>query len=177
MSTLQVSRTTGLTRTAKIATAGVLGAAAALAGAAGTASAATYTPGDFNPALSVVYRGYFGNCSIETGPIVDPYGTSHGFAVIGGGRINCTTRHTFTAVTREYWSATGVGASFYSQSANSTTYTNSFGFGSRTLETGRVCGTGYWFTRVTVAASGYASLYFDSPVKAVTAAGQSSSVC
>jgi hypothetical protein len=152
----------------------VLAALSMLVTSAGSASAAG---GDFNPSLSLIYHGYFGNCSITTGPVVDPNGTAHGFAVIGGGRINCNTRHTFTLWTQEFYSTTGAANSYYQVGLNSTTYTNSYGFGSGILRTGRICGAGYWFTRVTVSANGYSSVYFDSPARYVRAAGRSAAAC
>jgi hypothetical protein len=152
----------------------LLAALAMLVTSAGTASAAG---GDFNPTLSLVYSGYFGNCSVTTGPVVDPLGSAHGFAVIGGGRVNCNTRHTFTAWTQEFYSTTGAARSYYQVGLNSTTYTNSYGFGSAILRTGRICGAGYWFTRVTVTAAGYSSVYFDSPARYVVAAGRSAAAC
>jgi hypothetical protein len=147
-------------------------AAAALAMGVGTASADTFSP----YLAPQVYRGYFGNCTITSGPVKDPYQTSYGFAAIGGGRLQCATPHSYQIWVQEYFSTTGVGASYYQRGA--TGYYSNYGYGfTGILETGRGCGNGHWFTRVTVASPGYQSLYFDSYASAVNARGVSAQAC
>jgi hypothetical protein len=136
---------------------------------AGTASAATAA--QWSPYIPPQqWNGYFGNCTIKSGPVYDPYTTSDGrFAVIGGGQLVCGTVHSYRITVQEYFSQTGVGASYYPQAGSNTYSATNYGF-SGILETGRLCGNGYWFTRVTVSATGYAPLYFDSNAHYVSAA-------
>ena len=141
---------------------------------AGAASADTWSP----YIAAQHWYGYFGNCTVTSGPVYDNYTSAHGFAVIGGGQLICSTTHSYQIRTQEYYSATGASSSYYLV-ANSSLYSaTNTGF-SGILETSRVCGTGYWITRVTVSVAGYQSLYFDSyPNKvAVAANGYSAATC
>lgn len=145
------------------------GASCALMLGAGAASADT-----FSPKVPPQY-GYISNCTITAGPVYDPYTSSHGFAVIGGGRLTCSTAHTFQIWTQEYYSQTRVGG-YYLVSSNGPYSTTNYGF-SGILETGRVCGTGYWITRVTVSLAGYSPVYVDSIAAYVPALGYSATIC
>lgn len=139
----------------------VAGAICALVFGAGVASAASGP--QWSPAISPQYwSGYFGNCSIVAGPVYDPYTTGGRYDVIGGGQLFCSTSHSYSVKTQEYFSRTGAGASYYLQSDSGWYSATNSGFPTSIQETGRVCGTGYWFTRVTVSVAGYSSLYFDS---------------
>jgi hypothetical protein len=151
---------------------GVTGAICALVLGAGAASADSWSP----YIAPQQWPGYFGNCTITSGPVLDPYTSSHGFAAIGGGQLACSMTHTYQIRTQEYFSSTGVGSSYYLV-ANSSLYSATNRGFSGILETSRVCGTGYWFTRVTVSVAGYSPLYFDSYAHYVSAAGYSGSTC
>lgn len=139
----------------------VAGATCALVFGAGAASAASGP--QWSPVISPQYwSGYFGNCSILAGPVYDPYTTGGRFDVIGGGQLFCSTSHSYSVKTQEYFSWTGTGASYYLQSDSGWYSATNSGFPTTIQETGRICGTGYWFTRVTVSVAGYSPLYFDS---------------
>lgn len=139
---------------------------------AGTASADQFSP----YVAPQVYRGQFGSCSITVGPVLDPLQTSHGFAAIGGGGMACGSLRTYQVWTQEFMSTTGVGASYYQH--GSTGYFAATGYGfTGILESGRGCGAGYWFTRVTVSVAGYASLHFDSKPQWTVANGRSATAC
>lgn len=137
-------------------------AGCALVISAGAASAST-SGAQWSPSIPPQqWNGYFGNCTIKSGPVYDPYTTSDGrFDIIGGGQLACSTVHSYQITTQEYFSRTGTGASYYPQAGSNTYSATNYGF-SGILETGRLCGTGYWYTRVTVSTTGYAPLYFDS---------------
>lgn len=150
-------------------------AACALVLGAGAASADDWSP--FIPPQQ--WPGYFGDCTITSGPVYDwyyPKYTSHGFAVIGGGQLRCNTAHSYQIRTVEFYSGTGVGASYLPVATSRTYSATDAGFYGM-LETGRVCGSGYWFTRVIVSVAGYQSLYFDSYANKVAANGYSAAVC
>ena len=145
------------------------GASCALILGAGAASADT-----FSPTVPPQY-GYVSDCTITAGPVYDPHSSSHGFAVIGGGRLSCYTAHSYQIWTQEYYSRTRVGG-YYLVSTNGPYSATNYGF-SGILETGRVCGTGYWITRVTVSLAGYSPVYVDSTAGYVPALGYSATVC
>jgi hypothetical protein len=147
-------------------------AACALVLGAGAASADSFS----SKVPPQHWYGYFGNCSITAGPVYDPSTSSHGFAVIGGGQLTCTTVHTYQVWTQEYFSATGVGASYYPRGTTGYYTASNYGF-SGIVESGRACGIGHWFTRVTVSVSGYSPIYFDSYANYVPALGYSATVC
>ena len=154
-------------------------AAATLAGACLALASETAASADtFSPYQNLVakYYGYFGNCNITSGPVFDPYATSHGFAAIAGGQVNCATRHDIQAWSQQLWSPDNVH--WYNVgTAGHTYFPNSTGFGTRILESSRLCGSGYWSTRVTVSVAGYQSLHFDSPSGYVNARGISDTTC
>ena len=148
-------------------------AACTLVLGAGTASADSWSP-YFPPQQ---YYGYFGgDCTIYSGPIYDPLSPSpHGFAVIGGGQLSCHTPHTYQMWVQEYFSLTGAPASYYQR--GSTGYYSAGNYGAF-IESGRACGTGYWFTRVIISAVGYTPpVYFDSTPHYVSANGHSATYC
>lgn len=152
----------------RLLAAGLASAACILLIGAGAASAST-SGAQWSPVFPPqTWYGYFGNCTIKAGPVYDPYTSGGRFAVIGGGQIICSTVHNYRVTTLEYFSTTGVGASYYPQTGAATYSANNYGF-SGILETGRLCGTGYWFTRVTVSATGYSPVYFDSYAHYVSA--------
>lgn len=153
----------------------VIGAGTIVLGA-GTASADSWSPW-FPPQA---YYGYFGgDCTIHSGPIYDPlYQQSpspHGFAVVGGGYLSCLTPHTYQMWVQEYFSSTGAPVSYYQR--GTTGYYSAANDGAF-VESGRACGTGYWFTRVTISAFGYTpATYFDSTPQYVSANGRSATYC
>jgi len=151
---------------------GLSGAACVLVLGAGAASADSWSP----YISAQQWHGYFGNCTVTSGPVYDNYTSTHGFAVIGGGQLICSTAHSYQIRTQEYYSATGAGASYYPVASSGLYSATNTGF-SGILETSRVCGTGYWFTRVTVSVAGYQSLYFDSYAHYVAANGYSAAAC
>lgn len=129
---------------------------------AGAASAST-SGAQWSPYISPQkWTGYFGNCTIRSGPVYDPYTASDGrFAVIGGGQLQCGTLHSYRITVQEYFSRTGAAGSYY-PTVGATTYSaTDYGF-TGILETGRVCGSGYWSTAVTVSTAGYTPLTFYS---------------
>jgi hypothetical protein len=150
------------TRRLRLLALSLAGATCALVLGAGAASAASGP--QWSPRIAPQYwQGYFGNCNILSGPVYDPYTTSDGrFAVIGGGQLSCSTIHSYQVRTQEYFSRTGAGTSYYLQSDSGWYSAANYGFPTGIQETGRLCGTGYWFTRVTVSVAGYSTLYFDS---------------
>ena len=138
-------------------------AGATCALAFGTVAASAASGPQWSPYVAPQYwTGYFGNCDIVAGPVYDPYTSGGRFDVIGGGQLFCGTSHSYQIKTQEYFSSTGAGASYYLISDSGWYSATNSGFPTAILETGRVCGTGYWFTRVTVGVAGYSSLYFDS---------------
>jgi hypothetical protein len=154
---------------------GLSGVACALVLGAGAASADTWSP-FITPQQ---WPGYFGDCTVTSGPVYDNYYpkyTSHGFAVIGGGQLLCNTVHSYQMRTVEFYSGTGAAGSYLPVATSRTYPATDAGFYGM-LETSRVCGTGYWFTRVIVSVAGYQPLYFDSYAHYVAANGYSAAVC
>jgi hypothetical protein len=139
---------------------------------AGAASADQFSP----YVAPQVWRGQFGSCSITVGPVLDPLQTAHGFAAIGGGGMSCGTLRTYQVWTQEFMSTTGVGASYYQRGGTGYFAATGYGF-TGILESGRGCGAGYWFTRVTVSVAGYSPLHFDSTPRWTVASGRSGTLC
>jgi hypothetical protein len=131
-------------------------------GSAATVSyQAASTSAQWSPYIGYNYwTGWFGNCTIEAGPVYDPETTNGKYAVIGGGSWNCGTQHTITITTQEQfhvggsksWETLSPGGHYFGPATG--TYLNG------TEVTVRYCGVGYWRTRVQIAAAGYQSYYF-----------------
>jgi hypothetical protein len=157
---------------------GLAMAACALVLGTGTASAGQLTY-NWSPYIHYQeWQGYFGgDCTIRSGPVYDPYKSSYGFAAIGGGWLSCATPHTYQIWVQEYFSPTQAGP--YYQKGTTGYYAASNYGTSAIVGSGRACGTGWWFTRVTVSASGYTPpLHFDEwPPAYVAANGYSASLC
>jgi hypothetical protein len=106
------------------------------------------------------WDGYFGNCTVKAGPVYDPNTTKSGnFDIIGGGTVWCQTIHTYTIKVTEYFALPG--GKWYAQ-AGSNTYSATNYATNGIVETGRICGTGWWYTAVTVSVPGYSALTFSS---------------
>jgi hypothetical protein len=126
--------------------------------AAGPASAAVATAP--NPYASWSQRippqewdGYFGSdCTIKAGPVWDTQNTGGQFAAIGGGTLYCQTLHTYTITVTEYFAHPG---GYYSAQPGTRSYSATNYGTNGILQTGRLCGTGWWYTAVQVAAAGY----------------------
>ena len=98
--------------------------------------------------------------TVKAGPVYDPYTQNGNFDVIGGGTFWCQTIHTYAIKVTEYFALPG--GNYYAQAgAHSYSATNYYTNG--IVETGRLCGTGWWYTAVKVTAAGYApALVFKS---------------
>ena len=120
--------------------------------------------------------GYFGDCVIMSGPVWDQSGGAPpNFAVIGGGLLDCRTPHTYQMWTQEYFSMTGAPGSYY---LVATGYYSASNAGTpMILESGRVCGNGYWFTDVTVRLPGYGAWHVPSYANQVQANGRGGGWC
>jgi hypothetical protein len=153
-------------------------AGATLLVTAGVAQADSFDP--WSNSGVQIYHSYFGDCNVEVGPVQDNYGgTAPGtFAVIGGVTVSCQSRHNLKAQVAEYYAPSGGTWRIVGQQ-NGTLSLNSYGFGTKILETSRICGiggpaSGWWFTRGWVwvtDASGNPSYgyYFDSVAEPTTA--------
>lgn len=132
---------------------------------------------DFNPHLVSTWEQQYGDCTIWSGPVVDPQQDRHGFAVLAGGEMECGSDHHFTIIATEMFSSTGASDSYYPlDGAGSAVVT---GRGSGLVESTRWCGTGWWFTRVTVvdySAYNYRQ-DFDSAPAEVAALGNGNDGC
>lgn len=106
-----------------------------------------------------VWGGYFGNCTVKAGPVYDPYTMNGNFDIIGGGTLWCQTIHTYTIKVTEYFALPG--GNWYAQ-AGSNSYSATNYATNGIVETGRLCGTGWWYTAVTVSVPGYSALTFSS---------------
>ncbi len=122
-------------------------------GTAAPASAATLTPGHYNPSLSRTWT--WGDCSIQVGPVVDYYTP---WAAIAGATANCGSRHSYTtvSVSLKFNGATVPG------SVRNYNYANSFGTGNRILTTPRYCGSGSWQESATITISGLGTYNFNT---------------
>jgi len=113
------------------------------------------------------WDGYFGNCTVKSGPVYDPYTTNGKFDVIGGGTFWCRTIHTYTITVTEYFALPG--GNYYAQ-AGTHSYSATNYYTNGIVETGRLCGTGWWYTAVKIAAAGYSpALVFSSTPHYVSA--------
>ena len=128
---------------------------AVIAGATLLVTAGAARADSFNPWPDSGVKTYssFGDCNVTVGPVQDKYGGSAPgtFAVIGGVTVSCKTRHNLKAQVAEYYAPSG-GAWRIVGQQNSTFFPNSYGFGSKILETSRICGvggpaSGWWLTR------------------------------
>lgn len=138
---------------------GAAGAACALMLGASAASADSWWSPAYPPRVSVGNFG--GDCTIRSGPVYDSNPPAQGWGVIGGGQLACATPHTYQMWVQEYFSKTNAPGSYY-RVATTGGYRPASDYGGYAA-TSRICGSGYWFTRVIVSASGYTPpLYLDS---------------
>ncbi len=96
-----------------------------------------------------------GDCVVTAGA---HYDGTRGWA-IGAGTVTCAYRHASTTLTVRLWRWNGVQWTYFPSTVRSTTFTNSYGFGNRELDSGPVCGGGYtqWVTEVDYTISGVGS--------------------
>src|SRR3954447_26417649 len=124
-------------------------AAAALLGAT-TEARADYQFSQFIAGNPSVY--HFADCTVEVGVVLDPWGSFSSFQVIGGVRVNCSTRHRWIhATVREAYYQSSPPSAYYAGSTGQGYAAYSFGSGSRIAHTNGICGTGYWYTVAWVA--------------------------
>lgn len=130
-------------------------AIASMLGGTGSAQAAD----EFNPFPDSgvrTYTGVFSDCTVTVGPVRDPGGgTQQGaFYVIGGVHVQCQRRHHILVHVAEYHQPTG-GAWDNIGQTQSAQFRNMLTFGSRIVQSLRICGeggklSGQWFTRAWV---------------------------
>jgi hypothetical protein len=127
----------------------VVGTTLALTAAATSASA-------LSPYVTTASK-QAGDCIVTAGA---RYDGPRGWA-IGAGTITCTKRHASTTATVHLLRNAGSGWAEIPGTAKSATFTNSFGFGTRELDTAPVCGGGgaWWVTEVDYQISGAGTGY------------------
>jgi hypothetical protein len=105
-----------------------------------------------------------GDCWIGVGAHYDP---NRG-AAIAGADVPCSGRHAYTTVRLYLYWHPYTGGSWQIVSSSSTTFTNSYGLGSRELTTPPVCGGGYswWQSYAVVTIAGYGTYTIANPVTA-----------
>jgi len=139
----------------------VLVVAIAIAAHASAASASTFSP------VIPPSTWTWGDCNISAGPVFDGFTSNWG--VIGGVQVVCRSTHSFISTTvSEQWSSNG--ATFANYGSNGSAYfPKTSGFRSDYIvQTGRLCGSGYWRTAATVQIGGLGTWTFWSAPKNTT---------